>query len=456
LRALDDADRNAGLFLWHVETFLKGSAAPETDFRDHTNHVFYPVENWGGAARLARKWYWQTVETLRSRDWSEAAYNAGVLSRYVLFAFSPLRTGHDERGLAMRSPLEWSAGHVDHSIAAPGDESLRFSIPEGDEWLEELIRHAAEAAHCHFRTCIDRFDFDVAITNPAALDETLHSTLTALNRRAAATVGAILSRAIAESEATLPRYPLRTAGLCALSSLPLFWITNLLARHAARAPIKAMHREWKTTGNIEATLPDSARAVRDAYELEVLKRPARKLEALAAKPQASLGRQIEGPSSKRKPSSLPSVAPAPPPGSKGRSEKITPTSPLAALPSIAPKLLPRIESLGVTTVEDLLKANADDLAACLHPDATAADVSEWQDEARLCCEVTILSPAEAQLLAACGVSGSEDLAALSPVELWELVIPVAESPDGKRVLKGRPAPGLDTVTGWIDAAKKAA
>ena len=54
------------------------------------------------------------------------------------------------------------------------------------------------------------------------------------------------------------------------------------------------------------------------------------------------------------------------------------------------------------------------------------------------------------------MSGSEDLAALSPIELWELVIPVAESPDGRRVLKGQKAPSLDVVTGWIDAAKKAA
>ena len=412
LRSLDDSDRNSRLFLWHIESFLKGVAAPETEFRDHSNHVFYPIESWGGAPRLARKWYWQTVETLRSRDWSEAAYNAGVLARYVLFAFSPLRTGHEELGLALREPLEWSLGCVYRSMTAIGEEARAVAIPDGDDWLEQLVGSGAEEAHCHLRSCIEKFDFDVAIESPAALDETLQNTIAALNQRAAVTLGAILTCAISESEAKLPRYPIALAGLSALPSLPLFWMTSVRARSAARAPIKAMHREWKSIGKIEATLPNAACAVRDAYELEVLKKPPRKLQALATEAQPFLAQQIEGSSSKIKTSPRPSLR------AKEHAEGITLASPLDVLPSIASKLVGRIESLGVTTVEELLATSADDLAACLHPEATAADVAEWQDEARLCCEVTTLTPAEAQLLAACGVSGSHDLAALSPVELW--------------------------------------
>ncbi len=226
LPSIDDADRNAGLFLWHIESFLKGVGAPEHDFRDYANHVLYPVENWGGAARLARKWYWRTVETLRSRDWSDAAYNAGVLTRYVQFAFSPLRTGHDDQGLAMCAPLEWWGGCTYDSLMELNSGAPRVSVPEGDDWLERLVRNGAEGAHCHFRASIERFDFDAALKNPSAVDETLRSTTAALNRRAAATMGAILSHAIAESETKLPRYPLSIAGVFALPSLPLFWMTR--------------------------------------------------------------------------------------------------------------------------------------------------------------------------------------------------------------------------------------
>jgi hypothetical protein len=108
----------------------------------------------------------------------------------------------------------------------------------------------------------------------------------------------------------------------------------------------------------------------------------------------------------------------------------------------------------VKTIGDLLAADPDELSASIHPHATSADIDTWQDEARLCCEVNGLAPAESQLLVACGVTGPEDLAALSPVELWELVVPVAESPDGRRLLHGGPAPDLDAVTRWIDAARR--
>ncbi|MBA3313605.1 MAG: DUF4332 domain-containing protein [Planctomycetota bacterium] len=443
----DDAPRRAGLFLWHIEPYLRGVAAPETQFRDATNHVFYPVDNWGGAPRLARKWYWRTVESLQTRDWNEATYNAGVLARYVTFAFLPLRTGHDETAIALRAPLEWCAGRNYDTSLATAEANATVVIPTGDDWLERLVMSGAEAAHCHLKACRDRFDFDMAIKNPRLLDESLRSALNELNTRAAATVGAILSRAIEESGGELPRYPLGSAGLFSLPALPLFWLTRTRTRASEKAPIRAMHREWKATGKVDATLPDDARAVRDAYELEVLKKSPRKIEPLKQEPQPSLARQIEGVPPKPKPSPPLPGSPSPP---------LTVRSPLAALPSMAAKLISRLESIGVTTIGHLLDANAEDLAACLHPDATAADVAGWQDEARLCCEISSLSPAEAQLLAACGVTGSEDLAALSPVELWELVIPVAESPDGRRVLRGQPAPGLDAVTQWIDAAKKAA
>jgi hypothetical protein len=450
----DETPRRADVFLWHIEPFLKGVAAPEADFRDFANHVFYPADNWGGAPRLARKWYWRTVEALRSRDWNEAAFNSGVLARYVTFAFMPLRTGHDEAALAMRTPLEWCAGRCCEGSKTNGEENNAPAVPNGDDWLEQIIARSAAHAQRQFRSFSDRYDFAAAFKHSSSIDASLRSDLADLNRRAAMAVGAILSRAIDEAGSELPRYPLGPAGLFARASLPLFWLTHMRACSAAKSPIRAMHREWKTTGKIEATLPDAARAVRDAYELEVLKTPPRKLEALSTRLEPSLARLVEPPKPKQRSSPPPPITPSP--TRNTHTGSLTHNAPLAALPSITAKLIPRLESLGVTTIGQLLDATADDLAACLHPEATAGDIAGWQDEARLCCEISSLSPAEAQLLAACGVTGSEDLAALSPVELWELVIPVAESPDGRRVLRGQAAPGLETVTGWIDAAKKAA
>ncbi|HEX6987741.1 MAG TPA: DUF4332 domain-containing protein [Planctomycetaceae bacterium] len=450
----DDSGRRAGLFLWHVEPYLRGVDAPEAEFRDPTNHVLYPVEGWGGAARLARKWYWTTVETLRSRDWPEAAHAAGVLARYAALPFFPLRTGHDETGLALRRPVEWCISRLYDELLRDRDAAKPVHVPDGDDWLERLVTIGAEEARCHFRTVIDRFDFDAVVKAPAALDGELRPVFAALLERSSATVGAILGRAFEESEAQPPRYPIGTAGLFALTSVPLFVLTGLPPRFRERREVRAMHREFAETGRIEATLPDDARTVRDAFELEVLRKPPRRsIEPKFAARTGDAGERVKGRGGERETARRASPEPRPVPRSADMAP-LTEASPVAAAPSIGAKLAGRLEAAGVATVGDLLRTDAEQLSAALHPHATAADVATWQDEARLCCGVASLSPAEAQLLVACGVTGPDDLAALSPIELWELVVPVAESPDGRRLLRGGPAPDLDAVTRWIDAAKR--
>lgn len=464
LRHLDADGRAAGLFLWHVEPYLRGVDAPEAEFRDFTNHVLYPVENWGGAARLARKWYWKTVEALRSGDWPDAAFSAGVMTRYVTFAFMPTRAGHDVRALTFRRPLECCLSRLyDDLTASPADAPEAVRTPDGEDWLERLVTAAAEDAYCHLRTVTARFDFDAVIANPAALDDELKAIFADLLARSAATAGAILGRAVAESGAELPRRWLGPAGLLALPSLPLFWLTRSQAQAAERRAVRTMHREFTATGTVEEALPEDAKAIRDAYELEVLKKAPRTKGSAPPSPasqarsaseghgrSASLQRlsaELRRDAPKQAPVPRPTITPSP-------SHPLVLSSPIDAAPSIDSKLLARLESAGIVTVADLLATDPEDLASALHPAASATDVAGWQDQARLSCAVVSLTPAEAQLLVACGVTGPEDLAALSPVELWELVVPVAESPDGRRLLRGGVPPDLNAVTRWIDAAKR--
>jgi hypothetical protein len=465
LRHLGDDHRWPGVFLWHVEPYLRGVEAPEAEFRDYPNHVLYPVESWGGAARLARKWYWKTVERLRAGEWSAAAYDAGVLARYVTYPFSPPRAGHDPAALGLRTPIEWCVSRLYDDLTAEAPEPKPLAVPGGDDWLERLVTAGAEEAFCHLRTVTGRFDFDAVARRPAALDEELRPIFAALLSRAAVTLGAVLARAIAESAATPPRYALGPAGLLALPSLPLFWLTRSRSRSADRKAVRAIYAEFRAAGRIDETLPADARAVRDAYDIEVLKKGTRLAEPSKAKPARATesrpktedrGSRIEDGGS-RIVDRGPKVAPPSPASGPRPSNAKAPSSildpPSSPLP-VPPKLLPRLEAAGVRTTADLLAADPDALAAALHPQATPADVSDWQDQARLCAEVPALAPAEAQLLVACGVTGPRDLAALSPVELWELVVPVAESPDGRRLLRGAAPPDLDAVTRWIDAAKR--
>ncbi|MGC1273282.1 MAG: DUF4332 domain-containing protein [Planctomycetaceae bacterium] len=469
----DDRQSWAGLLLWNVDSYFRGVDAPENDFRDYANHALYPFENWGGAARLARKWYWTTVEALRSRDWTEAAYAAGVLARYTTFALSPGRTGPDDESLARRRPVEWCLSQQYDELMPDQAEARPVRIRDGDDWLEQSLTTGAEAAHRHRQDVLERFDLEAVSRNTAALDDELRSIFATQLSRSASTLGAIFARAIAESEATPPRYPIAIAGLLALPSLPLFWMTRRPSQRRERKAVLAMARELRASGRIENTLPEEDRAVRDAYQLEVFKKSPPSTPSLPAPtPVAETSRRTETPRHeslvpkasastqdadgsllRRAGEALKSLRPTAEPAAT-RERPLTESSPIAAAPSIGAQRAAKFEAARVSTIGELLAADAEALAASLHPHATATDIATWQDEARLCCDVGVLTPSESQLLVACGVTGPEDLAALSPVELWELVVPVAESPDGRRLLQGNPAPDIDTVTRWIDAAKR--
>ncbi len=64
-----DAERWQRLFLVHAELYLAGSKAPDTEFKDFTNHVLHPRDGyWGGAPDKARIWYHDLVEALEARN----------------------------------------------------------------------------------------------------------------------------------------------------------------------------------------------------------------------------------------------------------------------------------------------------------------------------------------------------------------------------------------------------
>lgn len=444
----------SGMFLWHVEAYLRGVDAPENEFRDYANHVLYPRENWGGAARLARKWYWRTVESLRCKEWSEAAYHAGVLCRYSSFPAFPLRTDSDEFGLSLSALVEWNLSQLYDRLTAGVDKFACPSPPRGEDWLEDLLRASSIEANRSSETVKARFNLPAIVEDPNSLDGELLEVFAHLLRQARATLGIILGRALSESGVEPPHYPLGVAATLAVPSLPLFWLTRSQSAAANWKIISAMSREFTQSGEIKSTLPASAVALRDAFSIEIQgQTPAGPSVGLPG--QGTLGKSEteslnepqRGPFTKSRvttPPSKPRLADAP----------ITETSPPSEASSISAEVADNLALIGIETIRQLLDADAEDIASNLGANATASDVVAWQDEARLCCELRGLAPAEAQLLVACGVTGAEDLAALEPVELWELVSPVAESPDGRRLLQGDPPPDINTVTRWIEAANR--
>ena len=130
------------------------------------------------------------------------------------------------------------------------------------------------------------------------------------------------------------------------------------------------------------------------------------------------------------------------------------TDHIEAAPSIGPKTAERFEKIGVVTIDDFLRQNAESMAAKIDYKRINADsVLAWQHQARLVCRVPNLRGHDAQLLVAAEVTTPEELAESDPEDLFGVIDPIARSNDGKRIVRGGKLPDLQEVTDWINFAQ---
>ncbi|MBB3210296.1 putative flap endonuclease-1-like 5' DNA nuclease [Rhodopirellula rubra] len=124
-------------------------------------------------------------------------------------------------------------------------------------------------------------------------------------------------------------------------------------------------------------------------------------------------------------------------------------------PSIGPRMAERLNKIGIYTVDDLLQADAEEIAEGLsHRRIDAATVLEWQQQATLVCRVPMMRGHDAQFLVAAGVTTPEELASSEPVSLFATVETIAHSNEGKRIVRGGKLPDLEEVTEWIEYASE--
>jgi Domain of unknown function (DUF4332) len=123
-------------------------------------------------------------------------------------------------------------------------------------------------------------------------------------------------------------------------------------------------------------------------------------------------------------------------------------------PSIGARLADRLNAVGIDTVDDLLKADPATMADQLELRYVDADTAlQWQQQATLVCRVPMLRGHDAQLLVLAGITNPEQLAACDAEELFGLIDPIANSAEGKRIIRNGKLPDLAEVTEWIDFAQ---
>ena len=123
-------------------------------------------------------------------------------------------------------------------------------------------------------------------------------------------------------------------------------------------------------------------------------------------------------------------------------------------PSIGPKTADRLRECGIHTIHDLIHADAVALATQIDDrNFNQQVIEDWQDQARLCCEVLNLRGHDAQILVATGVRNRAELAVAQPTNLLTLVEDFANTSAGKRILRGGQCPDAAEINDWISWAR---
>lgn len=269
------AQKWRNLFLKHHDVYLEGARVPDTRFKDFRNHVLHVREDfWGGAASTAARWYAQTVEALRNQDWKTAVYCAGVLSHYYTDPFMPFHTAQSEAGNNIRRAAEWSVTRSYDAIrtlleSRPGYPQV--DVPEGPDWLQEMVRDGARLSNPYHETLIEHYDFDRGVKDPpAGLDDVSRELLAKVIGHAVVGFARILEKAFDEAGAVPPAVSVTFQGVLAALRAPIRWFANKLADAREKVAVRAMYAELKETGKVEMTLSEEDRTVRELHHREVV------------------------------------------------------------------------------------------------------------------------------------------------------------------------------------------
>ncbi len=503
-----DAERWRNLLLHYHGEYLKGAKAPDDLFKDFKNHVLHVREkDWGGAIEACQEWYRRTVRALAGRDWKLAAWSAGVLSHYFVDPHQPFHTQQSEEENVIHAAVERSFFKAYGVFQATLERDLGgypdVAMPNGADWLKQMVKAGAKTANAHYDLIIDHYDFTKSAKDPlAALDQDLLDAMAPLVGQAVVGFARVLDRAFEDAAVRPPRAggALQTAFL-ALEA-PVQGVLRAIEDEKARKLVAAQYEEFRRTGKVRASLCEDDREVRALHAAEVLKEALSSLDAkwpreigakhglgaaergklrkstgkaMATASQAAAPQEphrvdrdetVETPANDvrpaktRKPIKLPRELPEGAP--LARREKTLPrctlneAAPVVQAPSIGPKTAKRLEAAGVRTVGDLLGLEPEAGEEQLDARHISAEVIRaWQAQALLACTVPGLKSREAQALAACGVRDADELAQLDALELCEAVARWGLTDEGQRAWGSAPAPTADDVATWIARAKRA-
>ncbi len=507
----DNSEAWRRLILKYSELYLEGSKAPDKEFKDFTNHVLHVRDNfWGGAPKKAENWYAHLTTALKEEQWQEAVYAAGVLSHYYTDPIEPLHTAQSEAENNIHRAVEWSISKSYRELRKIGDTEfadLQVEAGQGTGWLGDMVREGATCSNAYYEKLITHYDIHKGAVHPTeGLDENSRRFTAMLLRYAALGFGAILDRAFTESGATPPKVALTPQTFMAGLKIPVRWVTAKLEDAEDRKQVQAMYDELQSTGTVEKTLGEDEKTVRTAYTREVLGRtaPAPASKPAQPKTESAAGRKMSDQSpavatavpshaeerldddkikqqadnalrrieEETESSSPPSETSAPataaadavqsepfedaPAAPSADDFYLKPLDKVVDAPSIGKKTAKKLNQAGIFRVSDLLGADPDELADLINVHYIDAEtIIDWQDQARLCCQIPRLRGRHAQLLVGSGYRDSSQIAEADPRDIHPDIQAFCETEEGSRINRSDEAPSLTEIGDWIAMATSA-
>ncbi len=260
----DAGQRLVGHLLRHHRRYLAGAIDPDVRFRDFQNHVVHVDEGyWGGAPRVAHRWYDRMLRYLRTDRFSDAAHAAGVLSHYFTDPMQPLHTHSCDLEAVIHRPLEWSVLQSYESILADwrsDDVRVVFRLSDRSEWLGEAVLHGARYANRKLKRLLEDFDLAVAVRNPAqGLSPELRASMAELFGIAITGWARVIERAARDAELCrgrqLPQAGSWSATLSAMLFAPLSRWRRRGRYRRAQIAVEAIYDEYAANGRLRNHLP---------------------------------------------------------------------------------------------------------------------------------------------------------------------------------------------------------
>ncbi|MEL6104649.1 MAG: DUF4332 domain-containing protein [Planctomycetota bacterium] len=485
------------------------------DFQNHVLHV--GDNYWGGACRAAEKWFDASIDALDGRRWGEAAYCIGVLSHYFTDPLMPLHTGSSDAEGVVHRPMEWSVCKAYEQILTQWENSgskAVFQTPESANWIRDAVTRAAELSHPHYDRIIKIYDFARGVKNPpAGLNSESRTILAEMFGYAITGLASIIDRIAYACNVDIPSFSTTIPTLMAGINMPSAWIVKKFESDDERRAVAAILDEYNRTGTVKQNLPAEVRSVKsnaplrkrrtleretvskrqpepqpqripvvshppttpspidtptiETPEPNVLESPASAPEQprtekprteepkpeLLATPLQSVSRPTE-----HEPDRRAEKRSEPPSDRRGETSspkpRVSEASDLVDAPSIGPKTAKRFAKIGIQTIGQFLAADPVDMAERLETRWINEELLvDWQDQARLVCQLGSLCGYKAQLLVGVECRAVDQLAVEEAGDLAAEIADFAVTKAGERILRSGSPPDVAEVQKWIDEAR---